>query len=60
MIAMLQLVTPELVSPLVQDKLDAVIQTAATIPMEWMVEGIVRHGLPFDPDDFVRRVRKAA
>jgi hypothetical protein len=60
MIAMLQLVTPELVNPLVQDKLDAVFQTAATIPMEWMGVGIPRRGLPFDADEFVRRVREAA
>jgi hypothetical protein len=60
MIGMLQLVMPELVKPLVQDKLDAVFQTAATIPMEWMGEGIVRRGFPFDTEDFVRRVREAA
>lgn len=60
MIGMLQLVMPESVNPLVQDNLDAVFQTAATIPMEWMGSGIVRRGFPFDADEFVRRVREAA
>jgi hypothetical protein len=60
MIGMLQLVTPEVVNPLAQDKLDAVFQTAATIPMEWMGVGNVRRGFPFDADDFIRRVREAA
>jgi hypothetical protein len=60
MIGLLQLVMPELVNPLVQAKLNAVFQTAATIPMEWMESGIVRRDLPFDADDFVRRVREAA
>jgi len=45
---------------LLQDKLDAVFRVAAEIPMEWMGVGAPRKGLPFDPDDFVRRVREAA
>jgi hypothetical protein len=36
-----------------------VFRAAAEIPMEWMGVGIVRRGLPFDPDDFLRRVREA-
>jgi hypothetical protein len=47
-------------APELQEKLDALFQTAATIPMEWLGVGIVRRGLPFDADDFVRRVREAA
>jgi len=58
MIAMLQRVAPEL-APLLQNKLEAVFQAAAEIPMEWIGPG-VRSGFPFDPDDFLRRVREAA
>jgi hypothetical protein len=60
MIGMLQLVMPESVNPLIQDKLEAVVQTAATIPMEWMGSGIVRRGFPFDAHEFLRRVRESA
>jgi hypothetical protein len=45
-------------APELQDKLDAVFQAAAEIPMEW-IGGEVHHGWPFDVDDFVRRVREA-
>jgi hypothetical protein len=58
MIAMFQRVAPELLDPLLQDKLDAVFQATAEIPMEWIGAG-VRSGFPFDPDDFLRRVREA-
>lgn len=58
-IGMLQLIRPDVVDPLLQAKPEAVFRAAAEIPMEWLGVGIVRHGLPFDPDDFVRRVREA-
>jgi hypothetical protein len=51
---------PEIMKPLLQDKLDAVIHTAATIPMEWLGVRIVRRGFPFDAGDFIRRVSEAA
>lgn len=44
-------------APELKEKLDAVFLAAATIPMEWIGEG-VREGLPFDADDFIRRVRE--
>jgi hypothetical protein len=50
---------PEIMKPLLQDRLDAVLHTAATIPMEWMGVGIKRRGFPFDADDFIRRVSEA-
>ena len=59
-IDLLGYVAPELMNPLLQDKLAAVFQAAAEIPMEWIGVGIVRHGLPFDAEDFIRRVREAA
>jgi hypothetical protein len=58
-IGILQLIRPDMVDPLLQDKPEAVFRAAAEISMEWIGAG-VRHGLPFDPDDFVRRVREAA
>jgi hypothetical protein len=58
-IGMLRLIMPDVMNPLLQDKREAVFRAAAEIPMEWMGVGVVRHGLPFDPDDFVRRVREA-
>jgi hypothetical protein len=39
---------------------NAIFRAIAEIPMEWMGVGIVRHGPPFDFEDFVRRVREAA
>ena len=47
-------------APELQDKLDAVFFTAATIPMEWIGVGVVRKGLPFDIEEFMRRVSGAA
>ena len=35
---------------------DAVFQVAATFPMQKMKTGVVREGLPFDVDEFVRQV----
>jgi hypothetical protein len=44
-----------------EDQLDDVVfRAAAQIPMEWIGVGITRRGLPFDFDDFMRRVREAA
>jgi hypothetical protein len=57
MIGMLQHLAPDVMDPLMQDKLDAVLATASEIPMEW-IGGGVREGWPFDPHDFVRRVRE--
>jgi hypothetical protein len=58
MVAMLQMI-PE--SPLAQwthdgELDDAVFQVAATIPMEKMRAGVVREGMPFDMDEFLRQV----
>jgi hypothetical protein len=39
---------------------DAVFRAIAQVPMEWMGVGIVRNGLPFDTEDFMRRVNEAA
>ena len=39
---------------------DAVFRAIAEVPMEWMGVGIMRHGPPFDFEDFMRRVREAA
>jgi hypothetical protein len=58
-IGILRLIQPDVMDPLIQDKPEAVFRAAAKIPMEWIGAG-VRHGLPFDGDDFVRRVREAA
>jgi len=35
---------------------DAVFQVAATFPMEKMRTGVVREGLPFDVDEFVKQI----
>jgi hypothetical protein len=58
-IGILKLIQPDVIDPLLHDKLEAVFRAAAEIPMEWIGAG-GRRGLPFDPDDFVRRVREAA
>ena len=59
MIGILQRAAPAIMEPLIADKLDAVLLAASEIPMEWLGVGIERHGLPFDVDDFLRRVREA-
>jgi hypothetical protein len=56
-IGILKLIQPEVMDPLVQDKPKAVFRAAAEIPMDW-IGGGVRRGLPFDVDDFLRRVRE--
>jgi hypothetical protein len=59
MIGILQRAAPAMMEPLIAEKLSAVFLAAAEIPMEWLGEEI-RHGLPFDVDDFLRRVRETA
>ena len=39
---------------------DAIFRAIAQVPMEWMGMGVVRNGLPFDIEDFIRRVGEAA
>jgi len=58
-IEMLRRILPDVMEPLIQEKLDAVLKAASEIPMEW-IGATVHHGWTFDPDDFVRRVREAA
>jgi hypothetical protein len=57
-IGMLQHLAPEIMEPLIKDKLDAVLLAIAGIPMEWTGVGIPRDGLPFNFEDFMRRVRE--
>lgn len=59
-IHMLQMIQADVMDPLLREKPEAVFRAAAEIPMEWMAVGTPRRGLPFDPDEFVRRVREAA
>jgi len=49
---------PELLAPWIHDGEfdDAVFQVAATFPMEKMRTGAVREGLPFDVEEFVKRI----
>ena len=58
-IEMLRRILPDVMEPLIQEKLDAVLKAASEIPMTW-IGATVHHGWTFDPDDFVRRVREAA
>jgi hypothetical protein len=39
---------------------EPVFRAAAQVPMEWIGVGVVRQGLPFDLEDFMRRVSGAA
>jgi hypothetical protein len=61
MLEMVRHVAPDLLKPwTTEDGLeDVVFRAIAEIPMEWIGEG-VRSGWPFDPDEFLRRVREAA
>jgi hypothetical protein len=54
--------SPEALAPWTKDERldDAVFRAIAEVPMEWMGVGAPRHGLPFDVDDFLHRVREAA
>ena len=49
---------PELLAPWIHDGEfdDAVFQVAATFPMKKMRTGVVREGLPFDVEGFVKRI----
>jgi hypothetical protein len=60
MILVLNRVAQEQLSPWIKDEevLDAVFRTMATIPMEWIGHA-EREGLPFDVEEFFRRLRKA-
>lgn len=57
-IEMLRHILPDIMEPLIQDKLEGVLKAASEIPMKW-IGATVHHGWTFDPDDFVRRVREA-
>jgi hypothetical protein len=59
MIWVLRHSAPEVLEPWTkEDQLDDVIfRTMAEIPMEWIGVGVSRQGLPFDVEDFVRRLR---
>jgi hypothetical protein len=61
-LTMLQHIVPQMFEPWTKDGelADSVFRAAAQVPMEWMAVGVVRRGLPFDPDDFIRRVNEAA
>ena len=62
MLMMVQHGAPELLEPWTKnDQLDDVVFRAiGEVPMEWMGVGKPRKGLPFDVEDFLRRVREAA
>jgi hypothetical protein len=59
MILVLSQVAQEQLSASIKDEevSDAVFQTMATIPMEWIGHA-EREGLPFDLEEFFRRLRK--
>jgi len=60
MLGILDMVAQEQLAPWKKEGLldDSVFHTAATIPLEWMGVGIVRQGLPFDVNEFFRRLRE--
>jgi hypothetical protein len=62
MMWVVQHASPEALAPWTQDSqlTDAVFRAIAEVPMEWVGVGVSRQGLPFDADDFLRRVREAA
>lgn len=57
-VEMLRSILPDVMEPLIQEKLDGVLKAASEIPMKW-IGATVHHGWTFDPDDFLRRVREA-
>lgn len=59
MIQVLNQVAQEQLAPWVKDEAvsDAVFRTMATIPMEW-IGHTDREGLPFDVEEFFRRLRE--
>ena len=62
MMWVVQHASPAVLAPWTKDDRldDAVFRAIATVPMEWMGMGVPRQGLPFDVDDFWRRVHEAA
>jgi hypothetical protein len=58
MLALTIKMRPDLLAPWIRDGQpdDAVFEVAATFPMEKMRTGIVREGLPFDVEEFVKRI----
>jgi len=60
MIGMLSQFAQGQLAPWIKDEQvsDAVFQTMATIPMEWVGPGERRKGLPFDVEEFFRRLRE--
>jgi|SRR5713101_189770 len=61
MLGMVQCAAPALLEPWTKEDhlADVVFRAIAEIPMEWIGVGVEREGWPFDPDDFMRRVRGA-
>jgi hypothetical protein len=58
MLALAIKMTPDFFGPWMRDGQldDAVFEVGATFPMEKMRTGIVRDGLPFDVEEFVKRI----
>lgn len=54
-------VAPDLLAPWTKDGQfdDVIFRAIAQVPMEWIGVGITHEGLPFDVEDFMRRVREA-
>jgi hypothetical protein len=57
-VEMLRSILPDVMEPLIQEKLDEVLKAASEIPMKW-IGATVHHGWTLDPDHFLRRVREA-
>jgi hypothetical protein len=62
MLALTIKMRPDLLAPWIRDGQpdDAVFEVAATFPMEKMRTGIVREGLPFDVEEFVKRIGRGS
>jgi hypothetical protein len=56
---LLRHILPDIMEPLIQEKLDGVLKAVSEIPMKW-IGAKVHHGWTFDPEDFLHRVREAA
>lgn len=61
MLGLLQMIPGKPLTPWTRDGEldDAVFQVAATFPMNKLPVGIVKNGLPFDVEEFVKRIEKA-
>jgi len=59
-IQLLEMISPDLLSEWRKNGQidDRVFRAAASIPLQWQKVGVVRQGLPFDAEDFMRRVRE--